>query len=409
MPRARILTVVAVTVLALAGCSSAPMPTPTPTPSPTPLGDGVLRIGTLFPTSGTTSFLGASQIAGVDAAVRAINEAGGVNGEPVEVIHRDSADAGSEKAEKSLAELIDKGVDVIIGPSSSVLAQRLLEPAAEAGIPMISPAATYPQLTDLDEADLFFRTIPVYDHQGVVLAGLLADREVETAALVYSDDALGRALRATFEAAAADVGLQVVSVPATSSASADAAAVKKADPEAVVLATPNNGSGTRALITQLVSAGYGGDKLWLTSQNLADYSQSLPGGRLKDANGVLEGDSSSGSFQTVLKREKSGLSRFDYAPEAYDATILAALAATIAGDDDPSAIAASLRDASVGGIKCTSYAECLEVLATQPDIDYDGVSGSVNLDAAGDPERGSYGVYEYGSNNKPSRKSTVVG
>ena len=43
----------------------------------------------------------------------------------------------------------------------------------------------------------------------------VADREVETAALVYSDDALGRALRATFEAAAADVGLQVVSVPAT--------------------------------------------------------------------------------------------------------------------------------------------------------------------------------------------------
>ena len=34
----------------LTACTTAPMPVPTtPTSSPTPLGDGVLRIGTLFP------------------------------------------------------------------------------------------------------------------------------------------------------------------------------------------------------------------------------------------------------------------------------------------------------------------------------------------------------------------------
>ena len=68
----------------------------------------------------------------------------------VEVVHRDSSDAGEKKLEKSFAELVDKGVDVIIGPSTSVLTLRILELAEEAGIPIIPPAATSPQLTTYD-------------------------------------------------------------------------------------------------------------------------------------------------------------------------------------------------------------------------------------------------------------------
>ena len=124
----------AVTALVLAGsllsaCAEEPvaMPTPTPTPSATAAGDGVLRIGTLFPTSGDLEYLGDGQVAGVNAAVRQINDEGGVLGAKVEVVHRDSSDAGEKKLEKSFAELVDKGVDVIIGPSTSVLTLRILE------------------------------------------------------------------------------------------------------------------------------------------------------------------------------------------------------------------------------------------------------------------------------------------
>jgi branched-chain amino acid transport system substrate-binding protein len=49
------------------------------------------------------------------------------------------------------------------------------------------------------------------------------------------------------------------------------------------------------------------------------------------------------------------------------------------------------------------------VLTTQPDIDYDGISGSVNLDENGDPERGGYSVVAYNSENKYARQSFVVG
>ena len=185
--------------------------------------------------------------------------------------------------------------------------------------------------------------------------------------------------------------------------------MKKAAPDAVVLDTPDNGAQTRALITALSSGGFGGAKLWLTSQNLADYSQALPAGQLTGASGILEGADSDAAFRAKLKAVDSSIGSFQYAPEAYDATILAALAATLAHDDAGIRLAAKLRAASVGGIKCTSYAECLDVLVTEPAIDYDGVSGELNLDAAGDPTSASYGVYTYTADNKYARSGSVTG
>jgi branched-chain amino acid transport system substrate-binding protein len=64
---------------------------------------------------------------------------------------------------------------------------------------------------------------------------------------------------------------------------------------------------------------------------------------------------------------------------------------------------------SVGGIKCTSFGECVDVLRSRPDIDYDGFSGSVNLDHDGDPNRGTYIVVAYKADNKYARTATVVG
>ena len=140
----------------IAGCTApAPLPTSTPTltPSAAPLGDGILRIGTLVPTTGTFAFIGAAQAAGVDLAVKEINESGGFEGAPVELVQRDSGDATTATAEASFADLVTQITDVVIGPSSSVLAQRLIPLAAQERIPLISPAATFPALTSQPGAD----------------------------------------------------------------------------------------------------------------------------------------------------------------------------------------------------------------------------------------------------------------
>jgi len=267
-------------------------------------------------------------------------------------------------------------------------------------------------LSTLDTQDVFFRTIPSTALQGVALGTLLPSKKLLKVALVASSDAVGQSIVPTLrDALAAHGGSLVATVALTaSSAPADVVAqLKKAAPDAVVLDTPDNGAQTKALITALVGGGFGGAKLWLTSQNLADYSQALPGGQLAGAGGILEGADADAAFQAKLKAVDPGIGSFQYAPEAYDATILAALAATLAHDDAGIRVAAKLRAASVGGIKCTSYAECLDVLLTEPAIDYDGLSGELNLDAAGDPTSATYGVYTYTGENKYARSGSVTG
>ena len=71
-------------------------------------------------------------------------------------------------------------------------------------------------------------------------------------------------------------------------------------------------------------------------------------------------------------------------------------------------IAAGLQEASRGGVKCVSLAECTTVLETQHDIDYDGVSGPVTLDDAGDVAPAYYGIYTYNGENKYSFARGVV-
>jgi branched-chain amino acid transport system substrate-binding protein len=397
-----------VTLLTLSACSTdAPQPTPTPTPAVTriPAGDGVLRLGTLFPTSGTFAFLGPAQVAGVEVAVREINGAGGVNGMPVEVLHRDSGEAGNTKAEESFADLASRTVDVVIGPSSSALAERLVPAAVAAKITVISPAATFPGLSLMRDDGLFFRTIPAYGHQGRVLGEVLSEKGPVDVGLVYSNDALEQSLAVTLDESLIAEGSKLVAAEAVATTSTDVskpiAAVVKASPDVVVLATSYNSfDQTKELITQLLASGFTGAKLWLTTQNTGDYSQALPASALSGVNGILEGTEPDDAFKARLKQSDPNLGSLRYAAEAYDATILAALAAIVSGDDAGASVAATLESVSRGGVKCVSFGECLDVLKTQSDIDYDGISGPLNFDSAGDIAPAYYSLFTYNTENK---------
>ena len=406
---------------ALTACSSVPVPVPVPTPTPTqraspaPQGNGILKFGTMFPTSGTAAFNAPAQVAGVELAVREINEAGGVLGLPVVVFHRDSGDASTEKIEVSFSELLSKEIDVLIGPPSSVLVERILPKALDAGVAIISPAATSPRLSRLKDDGLLSRTIPSAALQGSLLAEVIGTgKKKARIAVIYFDDESGEPVGQALADAAEEFDVSVVATEAfdaqTKSFTAMLAKVSKATPDAVVLVSPFSAmEQTTAIINGLSSDGLGNDKLWLTSGNLADYSQALPADTLAGARGILEGGEPDAAFTARVKSMNPAVTDYRYAAEAYDATILAALAAIIAENDSGEAVARSLRDASQGGIKCLSFAECLDVLETQDDIDYDGVSGPVDLDATGDPSPANFGIYQYNAENQFARVEGVVG
>ena len=150
MPRARIVaSILSVSIaFALAGCGvQQPMPTPTPTATPVaPSGDGVLRIATVLSSADPLS---AARVAGVDVAVREINEAGGWGGAPVHVVHRNAG----EDAVAAVAGLASLGIDLIIGGSTSEQFDAMTTTASDVGSAVLSPTMFGPDGgVDLSEA-----------------------------------------------------------------------------------------------------------------------------------------------------------------------------------------------------------------------------------------------------------------
>lgn len=395
----------ALLAIALAGCTpTAQVPKPGPSAAQRTTQRTALKIGTLFPLTGTASYLGPAQSDGVDAAVKDINAAGGVFGLPVQAFHDDSGDITTSTIETSFAALQAKGIDVIVGPSSSVLAERLFPKALAATIPMITPSANSVRLSALGTSGYLYRTVPSAAAQGSVLASTIGGGTAKIA-MIYLDDQTGQAVRATLTAGLARTGGHLVTAQPFTAATADfasiVAAVVKSAPDDVVLASNFGTMGqNQAVITALTAVGLGGAKLWLTSDNMADFSQALPGGALANVNGILEGVSAGVAFTAKLAAVDPAVSNVLYAAEAYDATVLAALAAQSAGSTSGKAIASHLRSVSSGGIKCTNYAECLGVLVTNSNIDYDGLTGALAFDRSGDPSVAHYGLYRYDSANR---------
>ncbi len=415
MSRLALIAMGAALAVALVGCAAPrPLPAPTPTPSETAeaTGDGVLRIGTLFPMSGDVAFIGPAMVAAVEVAVRDINAAGGVLGEPVEVLYRDSGDATQERLESAFAGLVERGVDVVIGPATSALAERLLPLAAEAGVTVISPAATYPTVRASAPAGVFFRTIPAFDQQAGAIVRALADQGAESVAIITTGDALGLSFELSARAALEREGMRLQSIeqldPATN-VNRLAFSIASGEPDAVILATGAPlATQNQAVITALADRGVPGDQLWLTAQNLADYSATVEAGLLEGANGVLEGTPASDEFVARLRQSDPALLSFRYAPETYDAVVLAALAAVLADDDGGSSIAARLAEAATQGVPCSSFGECVDALSSEPAIDYDGLSGPLTLDAAGDVVDGEFGLYRYTAENRPERVGALA-
>ena len=76
-------------------------------------------------------------------------------------------------------------------------------------IPMISPSATSPALTDADDNGLFFRTAPSDARGGQVLADITKEKGVKSVAITYVNTDYGVGLADVYEAAAKARGIEV--------------------------------------------------------------------------------------------------------------------------------------------------------------------------------------------------------
>ncbi|MBX9471821.1 ABC transporter substrate-binding protein [Microcella sp.] len=399
----------------LAGCAE-PRPLPTPTPKATesvgPTGDGVLRIGALLSMSGDVSSISAGMIAAIEVAVRDVNTAGGVLGTQVETFYRDAGAADDERLESGFADLVARGVDVVIGPASPVLLERLLPLADEAGVAVIATAAASPTARSAEPGGSLLRTVPAVDREVVAIMQSVVDGGVETVALVAGSDAQGQSVVDAARAALAGSSTVLAAVERADAASSTARlsfSVAAGEPDAVVLATTGLASAQVAeLVAAIVQRGVPGDRLWFTSATTADYSASLEAGVLEGAAGVRTGAEVDEQLTARLLQSDPRLRVLRFAPETYDAVVLAALAATVADDDGGSSIGRAVAEVTGGEVVCTSAGQCFDALLNGRTINYDGLSGELGLDDAGDVVSATLSLLRYDADNRPQPEGAVT-
>ncbi|WP_049563654.1 ABC transporter substrate-binding protein [Nonomuraea sp. SBT364] len=410
-PVGRVLAVAAATSLALTACgggsNTATPESPSAAPSsaaPAAKGDGTLTLGSLLPQTGSLAFLGPPEFAGVDLAVKEINEAGGVLGKPVAKIHTDSGDTTTNIASQSVDKLLTQNADAIIGAASSSVSESVIDKITGAGVVHFSPANTSDKFTTIEDKGLYFRTAPPDQLQGRVLGDLIVADGNASIGIMAMQDSYGTGLADQVAKTVQDGGGEVVERvdydPKAADFSADVAKIKAKNPQAVVLIGFEE---TSKVIGELVKQGMPADKVkwYMVDGNMSNTNYvKMPKGTLKGVKGTYPGAAAPDEFRQSLMAVDPKLEDFTYAPESYDAANLIALAAEVAKSDVGADIAAKLAEVSKGGEKCTNFKTCSELLKAGKDIDYDGVSGPVEFNDAGDPAVATIGIYQYGDDNK---------
>ena len=368
-------------------------------------GDGTLIIGSLLPQTGNLAFLGPPEFAGVELAVKEVNDSGGVLGKPITYIEGDSGDTQQDVANPTVDRLLAAGADVIIGAASSGVSFTVIDKITRAGVVQYSPANTSPDFTDYEDNGLYFRTAPSDVLQGRILGEtILADGCTNVGILALQDpygEGLAKNVGETVTGGGGSLTPEnpIFYDPAASNFDAQVNELKAANPGCVVLIGFEESA---KVIQSMVAAGIGPQEkqLYLVDGNLGNaLGEDLPAGVLEGTKGSLPGAEATPEFRERLMTIDPALTDFSYAAESYDAVITSALAAIAADSDAGAAIAAELPDITRDGEKCTTFEECKTLLEEGENIDYDGVSGPIELSDAGDPTSAVVGIYTYGADN----------
>ncbi|MFI6923867.1 ABC transporter substrate-binding protein [Nonomuraea spiralis] len=416
-PAGRFLAVAAAASLALTACggggsntaTQSSQPAAPSSSAPAAKGDGTLTIGTLLPQTGSLAFLGPPEFAGVDLAIKEINEAGGVLGKPVTKYDTDSGDTTTNIASQSVDKLLAQKADAIIGAASSSVSESVIDKITGAGVIHFSPANTSDKFTTIEDKGLYFRTSPPDKLQGRVLGDLVVSDGNDTVGILAMQDSYGTGLADQVQKTVTDGGGEVVERvdydPKAADFSADVAKIKAKNPKGIVLIGFEE---TAKVIQELVKQGLPADKhkWYMVDGNTSNTNYvKMPKGTLDGVKGTIPGAAAPEEFQKQLLAVNPKLEDYSYAPESYDAMNLLALAAEAAKSDAGVDIAAKLAEVSKGGEKCKDFKTCVDLLKAGKDIDYDGVSGPVEFNDAGDPAVATIGIYQYGKDNKYATKA----
>ncbi|HLG48491.1 MAG TPA: ABC transporter substrate-binding protein [Reyranella sp.] len=159
-----------------------------------------IKIGYPMPLSGPASVYGVPIVKGAEMAVQEINAAGGVKGQKIELLTRDSKASADEAVRLARELIIKNGVDFLSGTLTSAEAPAVSTIAKENKIVFVAPTSKTIQL--VSPANLhpyIFRLASNTDIEGRTGASIIAQwKNVKRVATIAPDYAYGRDAVAAF-------------------------------------------------------------------------------------------------------------------------------------------------------------------------------------------------------------------
>ena len=357
---------------------------------------GEIRVGSVAGVTGPIAELVAPIVAGRNLAAAHINANGGLlDGDTLVLVLADSQcdpKAGVDAGNKVVNV---EQVVAIVGASCSGATNGMVQSVTiPAGIPSVSDSATAPSITDLDDNNLVFRTAPSDAYQGAALAKLAWEAGYRKLAVTYANDdynaGIAEVFVANFEGLGGKVTANQVHEPNKASYRAEIKTLSGGGAEALALFAYYGGSGITIIRNALETGAFG---KFMAADGMFDVSviEQIGAENLRGNLMITQSasDPSNTSYQLFAEAYKStGMDPgAPYAAHGYDATFLIALAIEQAGAADPALIAAALPEvANAPGevIRPGEWAKAKALIAAGKAVNYEGASGSVDFDAAGD-------------------------
>ena len=346
-------------------------------------GHGNIKMGIILGFTGPIESLTPAMAASAELAFNEASDSGSLlGGKKIKVERADSTCVDSAAATSAAEGLVSNGVVAIMGADcSGVTGAIASNVAVPNGVVMISPSATSPGLTTIEDKGYFFRTAPSDARGGQILADITKDRGVKSVAITYTNNDYGKGLADVYKAAVEAHGIKVT----TSAAHEDG----KADYAAEVATLASAGGDAVAVIGYLDQGGKGiiqgsldsgaFDTFILSDGMIGDSLTDNFGKALNKSFGSIPGSTGKGAGVFAKVAKAGGIdSSGPYTGESYDAAALITLAMQAGGKADRETIQKNVMSvANAPGTKIYpgQLKKALDLLSKGKAVNYEGATG----------------------------------
>ena len=356
-----------------------------------------VKVGVILGFTGPIESLTPDMAASAELALKEVSDSGGFLGGKVLVPVRGDSTCIDNAAATAAAERLvtAEGVAAIFGADCSGVTIAITNNVAVPnGIVIISPSATSPALTTIEDNGLFFRTAPSDARQGQVMAEILIERGINNVAVTYTNTDYGKGLDGSFTSAFTALG-GTVAISAShedgkGDYSAEVGALSASGAEHLVVFGYVDQGGKGIIQTAVDTGAF--ENFIIADGMIGDTLIEAIGDALNGTIGTLPGSDSEGAAMFLDHAAANGVNGDGpFRGESYDAAALIALAMQAAGSAERGAFQAqvmAVANAPGEQILPGELAKGLQILAEGGEIDYVGASG-VELNEVGEAA-GSY-------------------